>query len=107
MTIIEPNKRKRAIRKALFACGPLIVIVLSGVAASIWLYSGIVELRHSLEENEAALRELAVENAELKNQYHDLMDADALSLAAEQGGLVLEKNPNYLGAAARELAESR
>lgn len=107
MTIIEPNKRKKALKRVVISFGPLIAVVLSGVIASIWLYSDIVELRHSIEEGEAELAELTVENADLKNRFYGLIDADALSLAAEEGGLVLEKRPAYLGASQEELAVSR
>ena len=106
MTIIEPNKRKKAARKVIFGFGPIAAVVLTGVAASIWLYSDIVELRHAVQDGEVNLQELIVENAELKNRFFDLVDADELSEIAEKGGLVLEKYPSYLGAATKKLANS-
>ena len=104
MTIIEPNKRKKAIKRAIVAFGPITSIVLAGVIANILLYSNIVELRHAIEDGEAALQELTVENAELTNRFYGLIGADALSGIADRGGLILEKKPLYLGV--KELANS-
>jgi cell division protein FtsB len=93
MTIIEPHKQKSKIIALI-----VLLLVLGGVfgAYAILLNASIVNLAHTIEENEAAVAELQVRQSELQNELYAMLDPEVLEAQAKEKGLVLDAKPRYL-----------
>lgn len=93
MTIIQPNKNNNKIN--LFISVSVVVLVVSAVW-SIFIYNKIVNLRHENQRQEVFIRQIEVANAELKNRFYGMTDAEISKSAVDNQTLILEKNPKYL-----------
>ncbi|MEK7555360.1 MAG: hypothetical protein AAB516_00885 [Patescibacteria group bacterium] len=93
MTIIQPNKNNNKIN--LIISGSVVILVISAVW-SIFLYNRIVNLRHENQNQEVFIRQIEVANAELKNRFYGMTDAEIFKSSVESQTLILEKNPKYL-----------
>lgn len=93
MTIFQPHAKQGT-----FSKGTVLLIALVAVTAllSIYLYNGVVDVRHGLDRAESSLRELSAANAELKNQLYGILDSRSLQDAAAELGLVKDNTPEYL-----------
>jgi len=91
MTIIQPNKykdvKKLTISLSMFLVGTILMWM--------FVYLQTVNVRHDLASSKERLEEMKVENAELKDRYYGLVDADNLEKLAEERGLVKDKNPQW------------
>ena len=91
MTIIQPNKNED-IRQLI----TLLTIGLVAVClAVVFLYMQTVSLEHNLARKHNTLETLKVENAELKNNFYNLVDVGNLEKLAGELGLVQDKNPQW------------
>jgi cell division protein FtsL len=91
MTILQPNKY-RDIKKLCVVLGSILIsVTLMGV----FLYSHTVSLKHDLAKFKKDFEESEVANADLKNKYYDLVDADNLEKLAEENGLIQDENPQW------------
>ncbi len=91
MTIIQPNKNED-IRRLI----TLLTVGLVGVfLAIVFLYMQTVSLKHDLAKKHNTLETLKVENAELKNNFYNLVDVGNLEKLAGELGLVQDKNPQW------------
>ncbi|PIR98524.1 MAG: hypothetical protein COT88_01125 [Candidatus Colwellbacteria bacterium CG10_big_fil_rev_8_21_14_0_10_41_28] len=91
MTIIKPNKEKKESRSFVYAgiiCGSMLVVTVIS-------YIGLVNTRHDLSSMRNDVEDLKVENAELKNDYYNLVKSDNLERLAEERGLVKDRNPKW------------
>jgi len=91
MTIIQPNKNKDVKRLAI-SLGLFLVCI---IGVWVFVYIQTVNLRHDLADAKNSLEEMKVQNAELKDKYYGLVDADNLEKLAEDRGLVKDKNPQW------------
>lgn len=91
MTIIQPNKY-RDIKRLGFLLGAILIVAFFAMMA---LYLHTVGLRHDVARARATLEERAVENAELKNQYYAVVDAENLLELAKERGFVQDRNPQW------------
>ena len=91
MTIIQPNKHQDIKRLAVSLGAVLVVLVLMWM----FVYMQTVNLRHDLANAKNHLEEIKVVNAELKDAYYNLVDADNLERLAAERGLVKDKNPQW------------
>ena len=91
MTIIQPNKHKDIKRLSI-----LLGILLVG-ALSMWVFVYIetVNLNHNIAKAKNDIENIKVENADLKDRYYGLVDADNLEKLAAERGLVKDKNPQW------------
>lgn len=91
MTIIQPN-RNQDLRR-------LITLLTTGLVALflivVFLYMQTVILKHDLTKKRNALEGLKVENAELKNNFYNLVDVGNLEQLAGELGLIQDKNPQW------------
>ena len=90
MTFIQPNKNKSALNKILILLGIFTVL------SSIWLvmlYNKVVNLNHGLSQMKSEFSDIQSQNLDFKSKIFDLINSsDPSSL----GGLVQEKNPEYV-----------
>lgn len=91
MTIIQPNKYED-VKKLAVILGVVLVVAFLGMMA---VFIQTVSLRHDVEAARKMLEEIAVENAELKNEYYALVDAEHLLTLAEERGFVQDRNPQW------------
>ena len=91
MTIIQPNKHKD-IKKLSTSLGILLVGV---VSMWVFVYLETVNLKHDMANAKNRLDNIKVENADLKDKYYGLVDADNLEKLAMEHGLVKDKNPQW------------
>lgn len=71
------------------------VLIVSAVWG-IFLYNQSVDLNHESQQQEVFLRKAEVINAELKNRFYEMTDAEIFESAINSQTLILEKNPKYL-----------
>ncbi len=92
MTTIRFNKDKNIKRFVVFCCfgmGAMICMVLVS-------YVYLVETKHGLSSVRSSLELEKIENADLKNQYFQLTNAESLERLADEMGLVQDKNPEWV-----------
>ena len=92
MTIVQPNKDsnvRKCCMHALFGIGAMIVVVLLS-------YLSLVGLRHDLAQSRDGIERLKVENAELKNDYYQIVSTENLEKLASERGLVKDKSPEWV-----------
>ena len=61
----------------------------------VFVYLQTVNLRHDLADAKQHLEEVKVENADLKNEYYSLVDADNLETLARERGFIKDRNPQW------------
>ena len=61
----------------------------------VFVYLQTVNLSYDLAKAKQHLEEVKVENADLKNEYYSLVDADNLELLAKERGFIKDKNPQW------------
>ncbi|MBI2506794.1 MAG: hypothetical protein HYY99_01825 [Candidatus Colwellbacteria bacterium] len=91
MTIIRPNRNEDIRRLITLLSTGLIIVFLTGV----FLYMQTVSLKHDLAKKRNTLENLKVENADLKNNFYNTIDANNLEKLAGELGLVQDKNPQW------------
>jgi Tfp pilus assembly protein PilO len=92
MTIVQPNKEnnvRQCCIHAIFGISAMIVAVLIS-------YLSLVGLRHDLDQSRDSIEQLKVENAELKNEYYQIVSTENLEKLAIERGLVKDKNPEWV-----------
>jgi len=92
MTTIRFNKDKnikKFVTLCCFGMGAMICMVLVS-------YVYLVETRHGLSSVRSSMELAKIENAELKNQYFQLTNAESLERLAGEMGLVQDKNPEWV-----------
>lgn len=93
MTYIQPNKNNNKVN---FLISISIIFSVSLAVWSVFLYNQTVNLRYEITDYEKIVRRAEVENVELKNNLRQIVDSKNLETLAENGNLVLDKNPEYL-----------
>lgn len=91
MTIVGPNQNKDLKRCWFYSTigvGAMVVVVLLS-------YLSLVGLRHDLRNTRDSLEAMKVQNAELKNNYYQLISTESLESLAEEKGLIKDKNPEW------------
>jgi len=92
MTIVQPNKdndiRKCSIHAILGISAMIVVVLVS--------YLSLVGLRHDLAKHRDGIERLKVENAELKNEYYQIVSTDNLEQLASERGLVKDRSPEWV-----------
>ena len=91
MTIIRPNKYKD-IKRLVISLG---VFLVGTILVWVFVYLQTVNLSHDLTKAKHRLEEVKVENADLKNEYYSLVDADNLEALAKERGFIKDKNPQW------------
>ena len=91
MTIIQPNKYKD-VKKLMMSLG---VFMFGVIVLWVFVYLQTVSLRHDLVKTREHLENMKVDNAELKNNYYNLVDAGSLEALAKERGLIKDKNPQW------------
>ncbi len=91
MTIIQPNKNEDIRKLVTFLTVGLVAVFL----AVVFLYMQTVSLKHELAQKRDTLETLKVENAELKNNFYNLVDVNNLEKLAGELGLIQDKNPQW------------
>ena len=91
MTIIKPN-RYRDIKKLAVTLG---VFLVGMILLWVFVYLQTVSLRHDIAKAEDRIESAKVENADLKDVYYKLVDADNLEKLASDKGFVKDKNPQW------------
>ena len=91
MTIIRPNKYKD-IKRLVVSLG---VFLVGTILVWVFVYLQTVNLSHDLASAKVRLEEVKVENADLKNEYYSLVDADNLEALAKERGFIKDKNPQW------------
>ncbi len=94
MTIIQPNRNKYFLRVLVFFGAS----VLSVLVYAVVVYIQNVSLSHDINVRKAALENIRVENAELKNRFFQITDSSNLEKLAKEKGLVYDKNPQWVSA---------
>lgn len=93
MTIIQPNNTHR-VTTLFFAAS--MAALLAVAAWSIALYNGSVNIAHEISAKEQEHKALLAKNAELKNTFYAVTDAEHLRRIAESSGLRPIVNPEYI-----------
>lgn len=93
MTIIQPNKSSRGINLIFTAS---MLALFATASWSIVLYNGTVNTAHDISAKEREHKVLLAKNAELKNTFYALTDANNLRRAAESAGLRAIARPEYV-----------
>mgnify|MGYP001559055688 CR=1 FL=1 len=91
MTIARPNKDrdlKRCWMHSGLGLGGMILIVLLS-------HLSLVQLKHELDSARDNIEVMKVGNADLKNQYYQLISTENLERLATEKGLVKDKNPEW------------
>jgi cell division protein FtsL len=91
MTTIRPNRDrniKRVFALCYFGAGGMVLTAL-------FSYMSLVAVKHDLSETRLSLETAKVENAELKNQYFQLTNADSVEKLAGEMGLIQDRNPGW------------
>lgn len=101
MTIIQPNRSSRGINLVFTAS---MLALLATASWSIVLYNGTVNITHDIAAKEREYKALLGKNAELKNTFYALTDANNLRRAAESAGLRAIARPEYIEERAQALA---
>jgi len=65
------------------------------VLTALFSYMSLVAVKHDLSETRLSLETAKVENAELKNQYFQLTNADSVEKLAGEMGLIQDRNPGW------------
>jgi len=93
MTFFQPNQKT-----AKFSVGFVLLVaaVITMALLSIYLYNGVVNIRHSMQSAEIGLQELETANADLKNELYRILDSENLQKLAGQLSLVKDNTPEYL-----------
>lgn len=91
MTIIQPHKK---FNTTFYTGGVILLIVFSAIWA-IYLYNGIVNMRHELSVQRKRLESLGVENAELRNDVLRVVNSETMESLAQQLNLTKERQPRY------------
>lgn len=91
MTIIQPNKHKD-IKRLVTSLG---VFLVGSILVLVFVYLQTVDLEHDLAKSRTQLEDAKVENADLKNEYYNLIDADNLEALAKERGFIEDKNPKW------------
>jgi hypothetical protein len=92
MTTIRFNKDrdiKNVITICCFGVGGMICAVLIS-------YVCLVGTKYDLASVRSSLESMEIENAELKNEYFQLTNAESLEKLAGEMGLVQDKNPEWV-----------
>ncbi len=92
MTIINPNKNKRLT----FFFASLFAVILFGGIVYIKQYNALANSRYELRALKQEMVSLEVKNADLKNELYQITDASKFDALAEEYGLVLERQPQYI-----------
>ncbi len=90
MTFIQPNKDKSVLNKI------LVLFVLFTVLSAVWLvvlYNRVVNLNHGLSSIKSEFSNIQAQNLAIKSKVLDLINS---SDPSSIGGLVQEKNPEYV-----------
>ncbi len=95
MTIIQPNKNSNKINLFISA---LMVVLTASAVWGVFIYNQAVDLRYEIKSREVDIRRAEVVNAELKNRFYEMTDAEIFESAIGSQTLILEKNPKYLKA---------
>lgn len=66
------------------------------VSYGILLYNQLVSLRHEITRQEKKFQQAETTNAELKNNFYNILDKNKLEPLIEQQSLILDKNPEYI-----------
>ncbi|MFA5052593.1 MAG: hypothetical protein WC565_00830 [Parcubacteria group bacterium] len=95
MTILRPNDKRKesAWKAAIFLAGGLLIGAITFCGC---IYSKIVSLKHEISSLKNSTETELTANAELKNTLFKITDPQALETIAEEKGLVLDKNPQWV-----------
>lgn len=105
MTIIQPNKNKFRIN--LVFTSTILCLALTAVL-SIYIYNQNVNLKDLLSNQKKALEDLRVANAELKNNFYQLVDSKNLTALAKKLNFQEVRQPEYFdGERQEQLAKLR
>jgi len=93
MTIIQPNKNKNKLN---LIVSLLLFAIVALISQGIYFYSQSVNFRHDITRLEKDIRDIEVSNADMKNKLFALFDPNNTKIIIESGGLIEEKNPQYI-----------
>lgn len=96
MTIINPKQTRRSFVNPLLCV--ILIIVICGVALNIVIYNKTVSLKHAINEQQKIMEQARAENASLKNELYQALDAGALNARAREQGFIKIITPQYLAA---------
>lgn len=64
-------------------------------AFSIYFYNLNVNLKYQISLQEKSLQQLEADNADLKNQFYQILDSKNLAVIVKKQNLISDKNPDY------------
>lgn len=97
MTIVQP-KKEIDLRRSVTLCVAGMIFML---AAALFSYLSLVDLRHDIVRTGGDLEELKIANAELKNRYYNFTSNENLERLALELGLVKDRTPQWVLASQR------
>lgn len=95
MTVIQFGYRDLKVN---FSIATLVSVLVLSVVWSISLYNRVTGLQHDVLSSQAALQQLQVKDAELKNRLYQMMDTALSDSFIQTSGLVMDKAPTYASA---------
>ncbi|MFA5084228.1 MAG: hypothetical protein WC475_02510 [Candidatus Paceibacterota bacterium] len=93
MTIIQPSKNRNRL-------SPILLLIMVFLLAGFYIYeyNHMVGLNYRVKSLLKSITDAQTENSNLKSQYYQLIDPARLEELAESSGLILDQQPQYLGA---------
>ena len=102
MTIIKLNKNKNKLNLIISL---LFFAIVGLIGQGIYSYSQSVNFRHDITSLEKNIRAIETSNADMKNKLFALFDPNNTKAIIESGGLIEEKNPQYIKNSDNSLAK--
>lgn len=93
MTIITSKEKYKNINRWI---GAFVFVAIISAFYGVFLYNKIVGIKHDIGANKISLREVEVENAELKNSVYTATKGEKGKEVLIQRGFIVEKNPEYV-----------
>lgn len=75
----------------------LSVLVFASLITFIFSYKSIITLRHDIDKNIDIVDNEGIKNADLKNSIYKITDNISQEDFLANNGLILDKNPHYVG----------
>ena len=92
MTFIHNTKQKSILTRAIVL---RMIALFTGTVGLIFLYNKVVNLNHAIGQAKAQLEAVGASSTQMNNQVVAIIGGGDLTNAANEGGLVLDPNPQY------------
>lgn len=75
-----------------------LIVIICGAIGNIFIYNKTVDLKHAINEQEKIMEQTRAQNASLKNELYQALDASTLHVRAREQGFIKIIAPQYLAA---------